>query len=102
MEEFGWIPELDTFEDKTPFGKIQFSNIIATLPCGKNFRQSERTAYKFHTANRVIFACHYDSKLFKEFEFIGAIDSAVPCAMLLELAKFIKDNLTQKQLELVS
>lgn len=31
-------------------------------------------------------ACHFDSKYFADFAFIGATDSAVPCAMLIDLA----------------
>jgi len=45
---------------------------------------------------RIVFACHYDSKYFEDFDFIGAIDSAVPCALLLDMAKDLKDNYDTK------
>ena len=40
-------------------------------------------------ARHLTLACHYDSKLFPSGSapFIGATDSAVPCALLLELAQ---------------
>ena len=37
----------------------------------------------------MIVAAHYDSKLFSGVEFVGATDSAVPCAMMLSLAELI-------------
>ncbi|XP_055609587.1 glutaminyl-peptide cyclotransferase-like isoform X2 [Uranotaenia lowii] len=66
--------QLDEFNDKTPhFGRLKFTNIIAKL---------NPAADKYLTL-----ACHYDSKYFREHAFVGAIDSAVPCAMMLNLAK---------------
>ncbi|KAK7490232.1 hypothetical protein BaRGS_00018577 [Batillaria attramentaria] len=67
MKDLGWTVEEDTFEDDTPFAT----------------QNPDR-------AKRVVLACHYDSKDFRtkeKKEFIGAIDSAVPCAILLETAK---------------
>lgn len=70
-----WKIELDEFHEKTPDGKVKFATIVATL---------NPLAPK-----RVILACHYDSKKFP-FEFISATDSAVPCALLLALARELK------------
>ena len=75
MEKLGWHVEEDVFEDETPFGRKRFANIIATQ--------------KPSCRNRTIVACHYDSKDFRTKEgktFIGATDSAVPCAIMLEAA----------------
>lgn len=74
MKRLNWSVELDTFDDKTPnFGTKTFHNIIAKLnPNAKSF---------------LTLACHYDSKYIKDVEFVGAIDSAVPCAMLLHMAE---------------
>ncbi|KAJ3199430.1 hypothetical protein HK099_003175, partial [Clydaea vesicula] len=61
------------FSSNTPFGTKPFNNIIAT---------------KDPSAQRkLILAAHYDSKYFEEFDFIGATDSAVPCAIILDVAK---------------
>ncbi|XP_053692888.1 glutaminyl-peptide cyclotransferase-like [Sabethes cyaneus] len=77
MQKLSWTVELDEFEDSTPiFGMLKFSNIVATLnPNAERF---------------LVLACHYDSKYFKNEVFIGATDSAVPCAMLLDLANSMK------------
>lgn len=37
--------------------------------------------------------CHFDSKYFEEFEFVAATDSAVPCAMMIDLAKNLNYSL---------
>lgn len=44
---------------------------------------------------RLVLVAHYDSKLTPK-DFIGATDSAVPCAMLLHVAKSIDAALTRK------
>lgn len=73
MRELKWDVELDEFIDDTPiFKQLKFTNIIATLnPNAERF---------------LMLACHYDSKYFENEEFLGATDSAVPCAMMINLA----------------
>jgi len=73
MERLKWHVEQDVFKDTTPvFGELEFTNIIATLnPEAERF---------------IVLACHYDSKYFKGKDFLGATDSAVPCAMVINLA----------------
>jgi hypothetical protein len=66
--------EEDTFDDNTPIGTKTFSNLILT--CGSSSRQ------------RIILAAHWDSKIF-DFPFVGATDSAVSVAILLELSSFM-------------
>ncbi|XP_044758540.1 glutaminyl-peptide cyclotransferase-like isoform X2 [Coccinella septempunctata] len=68
--------EIDEFVDKTPFGNATFKNIIATL---------DPTAERY-----LVVAAHYDSKYFEDGEFLGATDSAVPCAMMLQMARIFK------------
>lgn len=68
---------------QTPYGPLPFTNLIATLnPLAKR---------------RLVLACHYDSKYYPPQwhgrEFQGATDSAVPCAMMLELARALDDDL---------
>lgn len=67
--------EEDVFQDDTPYGRKTFVNIIAT--------QDPRKPKK------MVLAAHYDSKNLTDRngrEFIGATDSAVPCAILLDMA----------------
>ncbi|XP_063234275.1 glutaminyl-peptide cyclotransferase-like [Bacillus rossius redtenbacheri] len=80
LESLGWSVELDSFVDKVPvFGSLRFTNVVAKLnPNARRF---------------VVLACHYDSKYFKDATFVGATDSAVPCAMLLNLAYVMKNQL---------
>ncbi|KAJ3265625.1 hypothetical protein HDU77_004398 [Chytriomyces hyalinus] len=77
----GWHVEKDSFEDKTPYGMKQFSNIIVT----KNPKAKRR----------LVLAAHYDSKYFAEGGFIGATDSAVPCAILISIAKALNKQMDQ-------
>ncbi|XP_077200346.1 glutaminyl-peptide cyclotransferase [Paroedura picta] len=79
----GWVVEEDTFQSYTPYGYRTFSNIISTLnPSAKR---------------HLVLACHYDSKYFPpqwdNQVFVGATDSAVPCAMMLELAHSLDKQL---------
>ncbi|KAJ7342069.1 hypothetical protein JRQ81_008627 [Phrynocephalus forsythii] len=81
--EAGWVVEEDAFQSHTLYGYRTFSNIIGTLnPLAKR---------------HLVLACHYDSKYFPpQFDnevFVGATDSAVPCAMMLELARALDTQL---------
>ncbi|XP_036922731.1 glutaminyl-peptide cyclotransferase [Sturnira hondurensis] len=77
-----WVLEVDTFLGQTPYGYRSFSNIISTLnPTAKR---------------HLVLGCHYDSKFFPHWDnrvFVGATDSAVPCAMMLELARALDKQL---------
>lgn len=99
MRSYGWHVEFDSFQDNTPFGRKSFSNIIANYAIGKQMVNIDSAANKqalFETSNRVVLACHFDSKMIKGVKFLAATDSAVPCALMLDLAKFLKDNFPDK------
>lgn len=88
LEKFHWTVELDEFSAETPVGVREFTNIIATL---------------HPKADRALaIAAHYDSKDPKGMDleegefFLGATDSAVPCAMLLDFAKLLSDRSKDK------
>ncbi|CAH1154397.1 unnamed protein product [Phaedon cochleariae] len=81
LQMLDWSIEVDEFESATPHGTKTFKNIIATL-------NPEAERY-------LVLACHYDSKYFENEVFVGATDSAVPCAMMLNLAKVMKSQLHQ-------
>lgn len=76
MQAVGWAVTEDAFVDRTPYGSVSFSNVIATLNPGK--------------ARRLVLACHYDTKLIAGVRFVGAIDSAVPCSILMDAALRLK------------
>jgi glutaminyl-peptide cyclotransferase len=81
----GWSVQLDEFTAATPHGPKLMTNVIATC-AGPTAAASAGPS-----SERVVVAAHYDSKYFApgEGEFIGATDSAVPCAMLLLFAEAI-------------
>jgi Zn-dependent M28 family amino/carboxypeptidase len=64
------------FEAATPNGPVKMANLIATLPGQR--------------PERIILASHFDTKLFREFRFVGASDGASSTAALLELGRVLK------------
>uniref|UniRef100_A0A915Q7U1 Glutaminyl-peptide cyclotransferase n=1 Tax=Setaria digitata TaxID=48799 RepID=A0A915Q7U1_9BILA len=82
LSALGFTTEWDRFEEITPFGNKTFMTLIAT--------------HDPNAPKRLVLACHYDSKILEGENFIGATDSAVPCAMLLELASTI-DSLSDNR-----
>lgn len=84
MRNLGWSVEMDKFFDRTPnFGKLEFENIVARL--------------NPNASRYLALACHFDSKYTREGDFVGATDSAVPCAQMINLAKVMKSNLDDIQ-----
>ncbi|XP_049276364.1 glutaminyl-peptide cyclotransferase isoform X3 [Rhipicephalus sanguineus] len=82
MEQLDWHVEEDRFEAPTPHGNKVFSNIVATLDPS--------------ACHRLVLACHYDSMVHKHGVFLGATDSAVPCAQLIYLATVLNDKLQEQ------
>ncbi|CAH1763375.1 8227_t:CDS:2 [Entrophospora sp. SA101] len=88
FNKLGWEVEQDKFKDQTPYGKIEFNNIIVT----KNPNASKR----------LVLAAHYDSKLIMEKtpgddrKYVGATDSALSCAILMHLANKLDPFLMKK------
>jgi hypothetical protein len=84
-----WRIELHNSTSTTPLShgnEVPFVNIIATRdPPGTDAGDVSRLAL----------VAHYDSKLTPE-GFIGAIDSAAPCAMLMHAARTLDAALTKK------
>ncbi|KAF8643782.1 hypothetical protein AX16_008801 [Volvariella volvacea WC 439] len=86
LKALEWHVELDEFDDETPVGRKHFANIIATKDP--------------KAPRRVIVAAHFDSKYFPnppENQFVGATDSAAPCAMMLDLAEALDRYLNERK-----
>ncbi|XP_055841752.1 glutaminyl-peptide cyclotransferase isoform X2 [Episyrphus balteatus] len=83
MQSLGFNTEIDKFNANVPiFGNLTFYNIIATY-------NSDADAF-------LTLACHYDSKYFSDIpNFVGAIDSAVPCAIMMNVVKTISPYLSK-------
>ena len=76
-----------SFTAATPIGNIPMVNVIATIPG----RRSERIAI----------AGHYDTKLFREFRFVGANDGGSSTAFLIEMARVLKGRSNPLTIELI-
>ncbi|XP_077550864.1 glutaminyl-peptide cyclotransferase-like isoform X3 [Haemaphysalis longicornis] len=83
MDQLGWHVEEDHFEAPTPHGSKAFSNVVATLDPD--------------ACHRLVLACHYDSMIHKRGVFLGATDSAVPCAQLIYLATVLDRRLKEQK-----
>lgn len=81
----GWTLEENSFVSSTPKGDVTFTNVLAVLDPS--------------APRRLLLACHHDSKILPADPknprrvFVGASDSAVPCAMILELAAALDTQL---------
>lgn len=75
------------FDADTPIGKIHMVSVIATIPGAR--------------PERIAIASHYDTKLFREFRFVGANDGGSSTAVLLELARVLKARKNPMTIELL-
>ncbi len=83
MEELGWEVTADEFEASTPRGRVAMQNVVATFnPSGGECALD--------------LAAHLDSKLFTEFVFLGASDSAASLGILLAAAQHLTPPLEAK------
>lgn len=64
------------FDAETPVGRIHMVNLIARIPGA--------------SSDRIVFAGHYDTKLFREFRFVGANDAGSSTAFLIEWGRVMK------------
>jgi glutaminyl-peptide cyclotransferase len=75
------------FIGMTPLGEVSMANVIATIP-GKR-------------KERIAIASHFDTKLYREFRFVGANDGASSTAALLELGRVLKQRANEFTIELL-
>ena len=64
------------WEAQTPLDSVRMVNLIATIPGARK--------------DRIVVAGHYDTKLYRQFRFVGASDGGSSTAFLLELARVLK------------
>ncbi|SPO19940.1 related to Glutaminyl-peptide cyclotransferase precursor [Ustilago trichophora] len=85
--KLGWHIEQHAFIADTPEGKKKMTNIILT----KNPA----------APRKLVVSAHYDSKYFSASSgmagFVGATDSAAPCAMMVDLAVALDDALDARE-----
>jgi peptidase M28-like protein len=85
----GLTPVEQPFDARTPAGVIHMVNIRATLP-----GQAQGGA-------RLVIGGHYDTKLSRDFPFVGASDGASSAAFLIELARALKGRTNPLPIELL-
>jgi glutaminyl-peptide cyclotransferase len=76
LQALGITATEQPFDAQTPIGRIAMANVVARIPGAR--------------PERLVLAGHYDTKLFREFRFVGANDGGSSAAMLLELARVLK------------
>ncbi len=64
------------FDADTPLGRFRMVNLVARIPGA--------------LPDRVVFGGHYDTKLFRQFRFVGANDAGSSTAFLIEWARVLK------------
>ena len=75
------------FDADTPIGRIKMANLVATIPGP--------------VPDTLIFAGHYDTKLFRDFRFVGANDAGSSTAFLIELGRVLKARRNRMTIELL-
>jgi hypothetical protein len=75
------------WDEETPLGRVRMVNLLATIPGARK--------------ERLVFAGHYDTKLFRQFRFVGASDGGSSAAFLLELARVLKGRRNPLTIELL-
>jgi glutaminyl-peptide cyclotransferase len=75
------------WDDQTPLDKVHMVNLVATIPGARK--------------ERIVIAGHYDTKLYRQFRFVGASDGGSSAAFLLELARVLKARKNPMTIELL-
>src|ERR1041385_8958837 len=73
LRSFGVNVTTDEFQATTPEGPRKMANIVAELPGA--------------SSDIIIIGSHYDTKLYKEFKFVGANDAGSSTGPLMEMAR---------------
>lgn len=87
MKTLGIPVVQQAFDAKTPIGQIHMVNLVATIPGARK--------------ERIAITGHYDTKLFREFRFVGANDAGSSTAFLIEIARTLKARKNTFTFELI-
>jgi len=91
LQAAGIKVEEQPFEATTPLGRLKMVNLRATLPAAGGAQP----------AGRIVIGGHYDTKLFRDFRFVGANDGGSSAAFLIELARALKGRANRLPIELL-
>jgi Peptidase family M28 len=91
LQASGIKVEEQPFEATTPLGRVKMVNLRATLPAAGGGPSTER----------LVIGGHYDTKLFRDFTFVGANDGGSSAAFLIELGRALKSRTNRVPIELL-
>ena len=96
LDALGWKTQRQTFEDQTPANsKVTFVNLRARFA-------PEVADDLWKRSYGVLIGSHYDTKLYEDFEFLGANDSGSSAGALIEIARVLAERpVVAKACELV-
>jgi glutaminyl-peptide cyclotransferase len=75
------------WDEHTPIDHVKMVNLSVTIPGARR--------------DRIVIAGHYDTKLYRQFRFVGASDGGSSAAFLLELARVLKARRNPLTIELL-
>src|SRR5258706_3721051 len=75
------------WDDQTPLDKVHMVNLVVTIPGARR--------------ERIVIAGHYDTKLYRQFRFVGASDGGSSAAFLLEIARVLKGRRNPMTIEIL-
>src|SRR5215831_2594002 len=87
LSSLGFTVEEQAFTAQSPYGPVEMVNLIVRLP-GRR-------------PDRLLITGHYDTKLMPNQRFVGASDGGSSAAMLIELARVLKDRPRELTYEIV-
>jgi glutaminyl-peptide cyclotransferase len=90
MKALGLTVQEQAFEPTTPLGRAKMVNVRVLLPGGDG-----------KSPDRLVLGGHYDTKLFREFTFVGANDGGSSAAFLIEMARVLKNRKNLLPIELL-
>lgn len=96
LKAAGLAVQEQAFDASTPRGSVHMINLLAVIP---GIPPPEAPSQV--PVQRIIVAGHYDTKLFKEFTFVGANDGGSSAALLIELARALKPRTLPMDVELL-
>lgn len=76
-----------TWDEQTPIDRVRMTNLSVVIPGARK--------------ERIVVAGHYDTKLYREFRFVGASDGASSAAFLIELARVLRARKNAFTIELL-
>jgi glutaminyl-peptide cyclotransferase len=97
LKAAGLTVEEQPFDATTPLGRVKMVNLRVTLPA----TPAQSAASGARSAARLVIGGHYDTKLFKEFTFVGANDGGSSAAFLIELGRALKSRANRVPIELL-